>query len=180
MEIKIINCPDKDFKPFVERAANFYAKELIKNTRIRNNCFTTIRFDGKLDEYGYASVEDYNTRKQPREFLIEIHPGIGARRIFETLAHEMVHVKQFINGETDDKLASWKGKSVNSDKVDYWEHPWEIDAHGRETGLLTKFAISEMLWEIFDEFKNPNLPIVSVPIRWKSLEINSKISCQEE
>jgi len=167
MKIKIVNCPDTNFKPFIERAANFYSKELIKNTRIRNNCFTTIKFVKTLEEYGYASVEDYNTRKEPREFLIEIHPGIGARRILETLAHEMVHIKQFIYKETDDTLASWKGKSVNLNKIDYWEHPWEIDAHGRETGLLTKFVTHEMLWNVFDDFKNPSLPIVSVPIKWK-------------
>jgi len=76
MNLKVINCPDKNFKPYIEKAALFYAKELITNTRIRNNCFTTIRFDGNLEEYGYASVEDYNSKKEPREFLIEIHPGI--------------------------------------------------------------------------------------------------------
>jgi hypothetical protein len=167
MDLKVINCPDKHFKPFVEKAALFYAKELIPNSRIRNNCFTIIRFDGNLQEYGYASVEDYNTRKQAREFLIEIHPGIGARKILETLAHEMVHVKQYIFNETDDNLSVWRGKKINSDKVDYWNHPWEIDAHGRETGLLTKFAVQECLWEVFDEFRNPNLPIVSIPIKWK-------------
>ena len=169
MNLKVINCPDKNFKPFVERAALFYAKELIPNTKIRNNCFTTIRFDGKLEEYGYASVEDYNTKKEPREFLIEIHPGIGARKILETLAHEMVHVKQYIYNETNDDLSVWHGKKFNSDKMDYWSHPWEIDAHGRETGLLTKFAVSECLWEVFEEFRNPNLPIVSIPIKWKKI-----------
>lgn len=167
MNFKILNCPDKDFKPYIQRAAAFYAKELITNTRIRNNCFATIRFDGKLTEYGYASVEEYNTKKEPREFLIEIHPGIGAKNILSTLAHEMVHVKQFITGETNDNLSVWRGKKLNSDKIDYWNHPWEIDAHGREMGLLTKFAVAECLWEVFDEFKNPNLPIVSIPIKWR-------------
>ena len=52
MNVKILNCPDKDFKPFVERAAKFYAKELIPNTRIRNNCTTTIKFDDKIKNYG--------------------------------------------------------------------------------------------------------------------------------
>ena len=168
MNVKVSNCPDKYFKPFVERAALFYAKELIPNARIRNNCHTLIRFDGKLSEYGYASVEDYNTKKEPREFLIEIHPGIGSRKILETLAHEMVHIKQYIMGETNDELSVWRGKKYDSDKIDYWNHPWEIDAHGRETGLLTKFAVAECLWEVFDDFKDPNVPIVSTPIRWKN------------
>lgn len=167
MQVKVVNCPDSDFKLYVERAAAFFAKELIPNTRIRNNCFTKIRFDGKMKEFGYASVEEYNSRKQPREFLIEIHPGLGARMILETLAHEMVHVKQYIMGETNDELSMWRGDSIDYDSLDYWNHPWEIDAHGREGGLLVKFSHAEHLWEVFPEFRNPNLPIVSVPIKWK-------------
>ena len=129
MIIRVVNCPDKDFKPFVERAAKFYAKELIPNTRIRNNCTTTIKFDDKIKNYGSCGAEGYNTKKEPREFLIDIHPGIGARDILSTLAHEMVHVKQLIYHETNDELSVWKGKRVNSDLLDYWYHPWEIDAH---------------------------------------------------
>ena len=87
MNLKILNCPEESFKPFVERSIQFYAKELITNTRIRNNCFTTVRFDSKINEYGFCSIEDYNSRKQPREFLIEVHPGLGARGILATLAH---------------------------------------------------------------------------------------------
>jgi hypothetical protein len=169
MIIRVVNCPDKDFKPFVERAAAFYAEELIPNKRIRNNCTTQILFSSKIDEYGFASIEDYNTKKQPRSFLIEIHPHLGSRRILETLAHEMVHVKQYIENETNDELTRWRGKKVDPDKIDYWVQPWEIDAYGRETGLLTKFAISEQLWEVFDDFINPAEPIPNYPIAWKNI-----------
>jgi hypothetical protein len=167
MKIKIRNCPDKDFKPYVERAALFYAKELIPNTRIRNNCTTIIRFDSNMVNYGSCGAEGYNSKNEPREFLIEIHPGIGAHGILEALAHEMVHVKQLVLHETNDELSVWRGKRVNSDLIDYWHHPWEIDAHGREDGLLTKFAVEECLWEVFSGFRNPNLPIVSQRIKWK-------------
>lgn len=167
MKVKIRNCPDKYFKPYVERAVEFFAKELIPNTRIRNNCTAIIRFDGSIKNFGSCGAEGYNTKNEPREFLIEIHPGIGARYILETLAHEMVHVKQLVYHETNDELSVWKGKRVNSDLLDYWHHPWEIEAHGREDGLLTKFAVEECLWEVFDGFRDPSLPIVSRPIKWK-------------
>ena len=167
MKVKVLNCPDKDFKPYVIKAVQFYAKELISNSRIRNNCTSIIRFDAKIKNYGSCGAEGYNTKKEPREFLIEIHPGIGVRNILETLAHEMVHVKQLVQHETNDELSVWRGKRFNSEVIDYWHHPWEIDAHGREDGLLTKFAVEECLWEIFDGFRNPALPIVSKPIKWK-------------
>jgi len=169
MQLRVVNCPDRNFKPYVEQAASFFSKELISNTRIRNNCYTTIRFSAKLEEYGFASVEEFNTKNEPREFLIEIHPGIGVRNIMSTLAHEMVHVKQYINGELDDAMTTWKGKKVNSDKIDYWIQPWEVEAHGIEPGLLYKFVVLNQLWEVFEEFKNPATPIVSRPIKWKKM-----------
>jgi len=167
MQVKVYNCPDKYFKPYIVRATEFFAKELIPNARIRNNCTTIVRFDAKLENYGSCGAEGYNTRNQPRQFLIEVHPGLGASTILSTLAHEMVHVKQYLTGQTDENLESWLGKRVNYEKTDYWDQPWEIDAHGREDGLLTKFAIQECLWEIFEDFKNPALPVVPEPIRWK-------------
>jgi hypothetical protein len=167
MKFKVVNCPDRDFKPYVERAAAFFAKQLIPDGRLRNRCFTKIRFDANIEEQGYCSVEEYNSRNQPRQFLIEIHPGLGAPSILEVLAHEMVHVKQYLTGQTNDQLNSWMGKRVNYEQTDYWDQPWEIDAHGRESGLITKFAIKEELWEVFDGFRNPDLPIVSTPIKWK-------------
>lgn len=166
MKFKIVNCPDRDFKPYILDAAQFFAKELIPNTRVRNNCFTEIRFCKKLNEYGFASVNGYNTRKQARKFLVELHPGIGARNILETLAHEMVHIKQYVYNETNDTLTRWRGKRINPDKVDYWIQPWEIDAFGREPGLLYKYATQNQLWNVFDSFKNPDEPIVKKTIEW--------------
>ena len=49
MHFKIVNCPDRDFKPYVEKAASFFAKELISNTRIRNNCHTLIIFNNNFN-----------------------------------------------------------------------------------------------------------------------------------
>ncbi|NBP01734.1 MAG: hypothetical protein EBU90_16680 [Proteobacteria bacterium] len=167
MKIKILNCPDKAFKPFVFEAAQFFAKELIPDSNVLKYCKTTIVFTDKITEYGYASIKKHNRKKQAREFKIEIHPGIGARLILETLAHEMVHVKQYIMNETDDGLTRWKNKKIDSNKVDYWNHPWEIDAYGREPGLIYKFATLHCLWNVFEEFKNPDDPIVSRSITWK-------------
>lgn len=167
MHLKVVNCPDRDFKPFIERAASFFAKELIPNTRIRNNCHTLILFNPKIVEYGCAEIKGYNTLNKARDFLIEIHPGIGVRNIFETLAHEMVHVKQYVDGELNDTMTTWRGKRVNADNIEYWSQPWEIEAMGKEQGLLTKFAIQESLWDIFEGFRNPAATIEMTPIQWK-------------
>ena len=55
MKLSIVGCPDKKlFRPFVKRAALFYAEQLLK-PRTLENFVLKIRFDSKLDAYGYAS-----------------------------------------------------------------------------------------------------------------------------
>ena len=147
MQLSIVGCPDKKrFRPFVKRAAQFYAKELISE-KMLENIFVRIKFSKDLPAYGYASVEDYNESGKPREFEIELHSGIGGYDILKTLAHEMVHVKQYAKGEMKDYVrlnkVKWKGKVYNERKIDYWDTPWEIEAHGREKGLYYKFLDSQ-------------------------------------
>ena len=170
MNLKISRCPDKKFKPYVERAANFYAEFLIPNKRLRDNINLEIRFNPKIDEYGYASIEDYNEYNKPRYFLVEIHPWIGAPNILKTLAHEMVHVKQYVRGETNETLSKWRGVPIDSDKLDYFLHPWEMDAYSLETALVYKFSIKEKLWEVFEGFVNPSDEIKKTEIKWKKNE----------
>jgi hypothetical protein len=131
------------------------------------NIFLRIKFNNKIDAYGYASVEDYNDSGKPRDFEIEIHSGIGASDILKTLAHEMVHIKQYAYNETNETLTRWKGRKVDSDNTDYWVQPWEIEAFGTEVGLFSKFAIKEKLWDIFTGIQNPDGPIEKEELGWK-------------
>ena len=54
-----------------------------------------------------------------------------------TLAHEMVHVKQFARGELNESLTKWKNKDC-SDK-EYWDQPWEIEARKLQHELVINF-----------------------------------------
>lgn len=167
MQVKVINCPDKDFKPFVKRAVEFYAENLIQSKRLRDNIHLTIKFNPNIKVWALASIEEYNASNKAREFLIELHPWIGAIEIFKTLAHEMVHIKQFAYGETNETLSKWKGVSIDPDSIDYYHHPWELEAYSLETGLWTKFATKEELWNVFEGITNPDAPIVKEDIKWK-------------
>lgn len=168
MKLSILHCPDKDFRPYVQRSVNFYAEYLIPSKKLRDNLKLTINFNENLSVWAYASIEDYNSSNKARDFLIEIHPWIGAKEILKTLAHEMVHIKQFVNGETNSRLSKWKGVPINPDTIDYYSHPWEMEAYSIEVGLFTKFAIKEELWNVFEEISNPMAPIINEKIKWKS------------
>lgn len=165
MQLSIIGCPDKKrFAPYLKRAARFYASELMTK-RMCESIFVKIVFK-ESDDFGYACISDYSLSGKPRGFEIEINPKIGARDILVTLAHEMAHIKQYVYEETNESLSRWKGLRIDADKVDYWKHPWEIEAHGLETCLFTQFAIKEKLWEIFEGIKNPSEPIEKKSLGW--------------
>jgi len=168
MKLSIVGCPDKErFRPYVKRAILFYAHELI-SSKMSENINLKVKFSKDIGEvYGYASVEERTDTGKARDFLIEMNPKIGARNILKSLAHEMVHIKQYAYGETNDTLTRWKGIPINGNFEDYWRQPWEIEAYGIETGLFRKFVIQENLWEVFEGIDNPDSPIEEVPLGWK-------------
>ena len=73
MQVNIINCPDKDFKPFVRRAVEFYAKNLIPSNRLRDNIHLTIKFNQKLKVWAFASIEEYNASNYPDDKEIDVN-----------------------------------------------------------------------------------------------------------
>ena len=167
MQLSIVGCPDKKlFRPYVRRAALFYAQELM-TPKMLENIYLRIKFNSKIPVYGYAEILEYNESRKAREFEIELNPDIGAAEILKCLAHEMTHIKQYAYNETNETLTRWKGRKVDSDNVDYWVQPWEIEAFGTEVGLFSKFAIKEKLWEVFFGIQNPDTPIVPEPLGWK-------------
>jgi hypothetical protein len=120
-----------------------------------------------LDAFGYSSIEKRNTKGKAREFLIELHPYITGKEILKTLAHEFVHVKQYVYEELNEEQTQWQGQPFDSDAVDYYELPWEIEAYGREAGLWNNFAKKESLWNVLEGVNNPDTPVEPVPIGWK-------------
>ena len=174
MQLSIVGCPDKKlFRPYVKRAILFYAENLFSK-KMSENVFLQVKFNAELDVYGYASVEECNNSGKPREFLVEINSEIGAPDILKTIAHEMVHVKQFLYGETNESLTRWKGMKISSD-TNYYCQPWEIEAHGMEVSLFSRFAIKEKLWDVFEGVNNPDGPVKQTDIGWKESFLNSTL-----
>ena len=55
-----------------------------------------------------------------------------------TLAHEMVHVKQFAKGELDSALTQWKSNKY-CENIDYWDQPWEKEARKLQHKMVEVF-----------------------------------------
>lgn len=122
--------------------SKFVSKGIQKNLEI------TIRFDANLykrdKSLGLAVWTDKHY--MGREFLVEIDTPESARflNIIHTLAHELVHVKQWTLGEyhpdmRGDDVYFYHGQKYDAKLMDYWDLPWEIEAHGRSMGLIMQW-----------------------------------------
>ncbi len=56
--------------------------------------------------------------------------------MMQTLAHEMVHAKQYLRGELSGYSLEWKGKECTDDQ--YKTAPWEQEAYELEKKLYDK------------------------------------------
>lgn len=99
--------------------------------------------------FGECFVNENNrSNSRPTCFTINIDSKLKLDTLLLTLAHEMVHLKQYATGQLYDysrdslRYCRWLNKKIDYTKLDYWDYPWEIDAHGRERGLTIRFLES--------------------------------------
>lgn len=123
-----------------EFAAKYFASKLMSPQLIRHLSII-IRFANMRNHKGLTDVLDCPYK--PREFLVTIRPRMSRLNQLRTLAHEIVHVKQFAKKElgvvVHGSLVKWQNEYVDDAKVSYWEQPWEIEAFGREGGLVVMY-----------------------------------------
>lgn len=79
--------------------------------------------------YGYACELEGN------DYEIDIKRNLRMREMLTTLAHELVHIKQYVKKEMPKDISAG----------DYWDRPHEVEAHGREIGLFIRWCEQERL-----------------------------------
>lgn len=144
-----VNGVDEDTAQELRLAAKFYANHLMHG-KIVNNLTIDLDIVSKADEQGFCVDEDDND--SPRFFTIQIRNLPEDDDMFKILAHEMVHVKQYVTRELRKDLICrkdtgfslqvvWLGKPYKFKKHehDYWDAPWEIEALGREDSMYTRW-----------------------------------------
>lgn len=75
-------------------------------------------------------------------------PHVRLKNLLIDLGHELVHVKQYLNGEIFDYKSGdvrYKGSyfdsSYQQNEELYYDSPWEVEAYGREWGLYKMFVV---------------------------------------
>jgi hypothetical protein len=121
-----------------KKALNFFAEKLFSPQMVAN-LHIRVKFVSNTDDYGAIYVDDYNVVGEPRYFLMEICKEDDMNTQIQTMAHEMVHVRQFVRKEINEELTKWKSRKVNSETVPYEDHPWEIQANRIGDRMFTEF-----------------------------------------
>jgi len=125
-----------------------YVLDRFFTKRLQNNLEIHLVFDKDLFQreriYGDCIWEDQHYK--PREFTVRIDSSQKLKMILNTLAHELTHVKQWAKGEMFElqlqrKVYRFRKEDFNTRNMDYWDLPWEVEAHGRAVTLLIQWAI---------------------------------------
>lgn len=140
-------------KKLYKDLAKFCAKKLLHG-RIYKNVTLKIYIVRSIDNHQTLGIcepdeEKFNGR---RTFIIKIANTFKILRTLIILAHEMVHLAQYASGKLKhcgrSGYLTWQNKSfIDDDKTDYYDLPWEIEAHGREKGLVYQWVMTKKRYQ---------------------------------
>jgi len=143
--MKVLVKGGKKFQKELLEQFTLWAGYKLLGSRLADNCSITVQLKKckKKDEI-LGSCIGTDELLLPRDFLIILEKEQTPKLLIQTLAHEMTHVKQFALGELkypkrNLALTKWLGETIRDGDIDYWDMPWEIEAHGREVGLYMQF-----------------------------------------
>ena len=115
-----------------------YVFELCKSLGISRMSAKLIQINFVTSQQGQLG----NAWGCPKEGYAEINIARKAEGVkveyaemMQTLAHEMVHVKQYFRKELDGTGMKFKWKGRNADGYQYENQPWEREAFRREAQL---------------------------------------------
>jgi len=120
--------------PEYVKAGRLYAEKL----EIPKDTIISIHLHEELDVSGFCNQIDQDEHVG---FIIGLNTDETIDCPFMVLAHEMVHVKQYVTGDLVDSVEGmcfWKNKcypEYDVDNNDYYFTPWEVEAYGLMYGL---------------------------------------------
>ena len=124
-------------------AVNFFSDYLF-STKLSKHLVIEFELKSHFKDHGDCDVIEYNSQRKPRSFKIRLRKKKSHKSLIKTLAHELVHVKQFALGEMSEFHDRWRD-GVDYKDTEYFDLPWEIEARMMEHVL-------------YDKYKNSGLP----------------------
>ena len=141
MKIRSKGKPDNVPRSLCKESLQFYANELL-GKRLSKNISLQLVFEELPSPY-FAICDWNDDGPVHRNFIVIVNKTLKKRMMLITLAHEMVHVKQYARKELQDDQyrnnVKWLGKVVCLNKTQYRKRPWEIEAYAKDKALYEKF-----------------------------------------
>ena len=133
----------------VQEAADFYLRHLLTVQQTDGLIVDIELVKGLFAKEGYKADVGSIGDDDENEFELRIDSSMNLAAILLALAHECVHIKQYVSREmretNDWHLTFFKNKLYDTKKLKYFDFPWEIEAYGREDGLLYRFVSAKKL-----------------------------------
>jgi hypothetical protein len=138
MEIKVV-CKSLEKREFIESVAFLYARMLNIEA---NKVFIEVKtVPGLIKSMGYNGglipVDSKN-------MCLLLDSRLDIEQMLITLAHEMVHAKQYAKGQLRQRVNkkgnavyTWLGREF---KTSYFDSPWELEAFKRERVMANRVA----------------------------------------
>lgn len=140
-------------KKLAASAVEFAKGELMPKIRTLDIVLTIRKFKATKDDdaIGWCTYEDDGKIKH-REFIIDVSAHQTIEAFVKTIMHEMVHVKQYANGEirelfrTGELCVMWDNNDHT--KTSYSRSPWEKEAYSIQNKLYAKFLKESLSYMI--------------------------------
>jgi hypothetical protein len=135
MKILTRQFKNKKLSNTLRRATSFYLSRLNQDT---SNITIHIIQMPKLGADGTCE------KISNKEFIIELNDDLGMEHRLVTLAHEAVHIKQYLTKQLrtwhlkTGTIDIWEGKRFRN--VNYFQQPWEAEALLLEEQLYVDFV----------------------------------------
>jgi hypothetical protein len=130
----------EDMKSFIRWYVNKYITE-VEELEITLNVHSSSFKPNSLADTCCTNQQE--VWKSKFELNFHVRKNCALIELIKLMAHEMTHVKQYAMDEmedVDEVLVKWKGRCYNTNKVEYYDRPWEIDAFGRERGVMLSYV----------------------------------------
>ena len=118
-------------------AVNLFSDYLF-TPRLSKHIVIELELKSYFKDHGDCEIMEYNSQRKPREFKIRLRKKKSYKSLIKTLAHELVHVKQFALGEMSEFHDRWRD-GIDYKDTDYFDLPWEIEARMLEHVLYDKY-----------------------------------------
>lgn len=139
MYVEIKRCKDQELSVKLEEAAAFYGS-MVLSRQMNPYVEVEIKLLKSMRDYGFCMCTDLvNAHGKPRSFEIALKSTLSEEDMFKTLAHEMIHVRQFATGQLAEDHTRWCKIKIDED-TPYNDLPWEVEAVCMEVVLYANYT----------------------------------------